>query len=222
MIKILVVEDELLIAHYLKDVLEAEGYQVVGLARTGNEAIEHFKNHQPDLVCMDIQLKGETDGISTALQMRQLGPFILVYLTAFGDRTMVGKAQETHPAGFLVKPVTDRTVVATIETALFNHARQQDPPAQPSSNPGFSLDMTTGRFSTEDHSIQLTPHEALLLDILIRERGKVVGSETLSAQIWPAANVSETSIKTLVWRLRRKLPDKNLVKTVPGFGYRLD
>lgn len=117
-VHILLVEDEAVLALDLSDLLEAEGYAVVGPARSGARALELFGQHPIDLVLCDISIQGEWDGIETAARLRARRPVPVVYLTAHSDRPTLERALETAPAAYLTKPVTLPGLRAAIEVAL--------------------------------------------------------------------------------------------------------
>ncbi|PLX93783.1 MAG: hypothetical protein C0620_07040 [Desulfuromonas sp.] len=225
--KILIAEDELLIANYIRDVLEAEGYEVVGIARDFQETVDLFTCHDPDLVCMDIRLKDETDGVHVAAHLRQLGTFALIYLTAHGDRENVQRAQQTEPFGFLVKPVTDQTILATVTTAMLNDPhvnhqyQEQVYRVTCDSQCCYLVDCDSGYLKSDQKQIRLTPKESQLLGYLLNQHGQIVSFKKIKSEIWRDCSVSDTSLKTLMWRLRSKLPQRDLIETIPGFGYRI-
>ena len=119
--KILVVEDESIIARGIAETLRYFGYEVTAIASSGEEAVKKVVEQQPDLVLMDIVLKGSMDGIETtaAIQARCDIPF--VYLSAYSDTEVLKRARETYPYGYLIKPVTEHELAMAIERALFNH-----------------------------------------------------------------------------------------------------
>nr|WP_319373868.1 response regulator [uncultured Methanobacterium sp.] len=119
--KILVVEDERILALSLKKKLEKLGYTVTGTVSTGEDAIENAKNNEPDLVLMDIVLKGEIDGIETAAIINDLQDVPIVYLTAYADDEIIKRAVDTCPYGYIMKPYKDREIKANIEMALHKH-----------------------------------------------------------------------------------------------------
>jgi len=102
--RILIVEDERLIAHDLQRRLTQLGYTVVGNVASGAQAITAAYQLQPDLVLMDIRLQGEMDGIEAALRIHTDRPIPIVYLTAYVDESTIQRAQATSPLGFLRKP----------------------------------------------------------------------------------------------------------------------
>ena len=117
--RILVVEDEPLIAEDLRARLERFGYEVTGTAATGEDAIRIASASPPDLVLMDIVLKGPMDGIETACRIRDGQGVPILFLTAWADADVLSRAKAAMPYGYLVKPVEDRELKATLEVAIY-------------------------------------------------------------------------------------------------------
>lgn len=118
---ILIVEDEALIALHLRRVLTGFGYGVLQAVDTGADAIQWAESLHPDLVLMDIQLRGEMDGIETARQIRSRLDLPVVFLTAFAEDSRLTQARTTTPYGYLVKPIQERELRSTLEMALYKH-----------------------------------------------------------------------------------------------------
>ena len=121
--KIMIVEDEVLFAKDLKDLLERLGYTVPALVSTGEEAIEKAGEMKPDLVLMDIVLKGGMDGIEAADLIRTRFKIPVVYLTAYADDETVQRAKITEPYGYVLKPLEERDLHVTLEIALYMYAK---------------------------------------------------------------------------------------------------
>ncbi len=117
--KILVVEDEMIISMELSHRLSRSGYEVVGTAASGEDAIKKAFDLSPDLILMDIHIKGELDGIQTAEIIHSNMEVPIVYLTAFSDEKTLERAKLTEPYGFLLKPFEQRELETTIEVALY-------------------------------------------------------------------------------------------------------
>lgn len=117
--RILIVEDEGVVAKGLEKKLQGFGYDVVADVRTGEEAVEKAGEARPDIVLMDIVLAGEMDGIEAAERIRSQYDIPVVYLTAFADRRIISRAKLTEPYGYLVKPLSERELRSTIEMALY-------------------------------------------------------------------------------------------------------
>jgi two-component system, cell cycle sensor histidine kinase and response regulator CckA len=118
---ILVVEDEHIVAKDIATRLTRRGYTVVAIASTAAEAIEEAGRHRPDLVLMDIMLKGDVDGITAADRIRELYGLPIVYLTAYADDNTLQRAKVTDAFGYILKPFEERELSITIEMALYKH-----------------------------------------------------------------------------------------------------
>jgi len=119
--RVLVVEDERIVALDLRCALEDLGYAVVGTARSSDEALQAADERRPDLVLMDIRISGASDGIQTAGMLRARYQLPVVYLTANADPETLERALATDPAGYLVKPYNQHSLRTTIEVALHGH-----------------------------------------------------------------------------------------------------
>jgi PAS domain S-box-containing protein len=117
-IRILIVEDEALIAANLEEILEGAGYKVSESCASGREALESVKRGRPDLVLMDIKLEGERDGIETAMEIRRRYRIPVVFLTAFAFGSLLERARKAEPYGYLIKPVKEKDLLVTLEMAL--------------------------------------------------------------------------------------------------------
>lgn len=118
MYKILIVEDEGIVAIDLKNRLTRMGYLVVGIANKGDQAISIAQEMLPDLVLMDIRLQGELDGIETAAQISSRFGILVVYLSAMIDPDTRQRADMTQPSGYLSKPFDDHSLKTAVENAL--------------------------------------------------------------------------------------------------------
>lgn len=124
-LRILIVEDEALIAEEIQDRLTRLGFVVVAIADTADKAIQAVEQHRPGLVLMDIQLKEPRDGIETAGYIRQHFQVPIVYLTAHSDQATLNRAKETAPFGYVLKPFQERELLVAIEMASHMHMLEQ-------------------------------------------------------------------------------------------------
>lgn len=116
--KILVVEDEIIVASDIKNCLERSGYTVPAVVLYGEQAIEKVAEYQPDLVLMDIMLKGDINGVEAAQEIIKRFKIPVVYLTAHCDTNILQKAKNTQPFGYIIKPFAENQLITTIEIAL--------------------------------------------------------------------------------------------------------
>lgn len=116
--KILIVEDDAIIVFKLKHTLENLGYNVVGTADTGKKAIEFAFSESPELILMDIRLKGSMDGIQAAEEIREKFEIPIIFMTAYSDEDKIKRAKKILPYGYLLKPVQDKELEINIDIAL--------------------------------------------------------------------------------------------------------
>jgi CheY-like chemotaxis protein len=116
--KILIVEDEMIVAKDLKQQLETLGYNIVGIAANGRDALKITGETNPDLILMDIMLKGELDGIETAQTIRNIYNIPFIYLTGSHDNTILERAKTTKPVGYITKPFDDIPIQNSITLAF--------------------------------------------------------------------------------------------------------
>lgn len=124
--RILVVEDEAIVAMVIKKRLVNLGYSVSGVAATGKDAITKVEGTFPDLVLMDIMLKGDMDGIEAADEIRKRFSIPVVYLTAHSDEKTLERAKQTEPYGYILKPFTEKDLSTNIEIAIHKHLREKE------------------------------------------------------------------------------------------------
>jgi two-component system, cell cycle response regulator len=115
---ILVVEDEAIVAHDIRQTLVAVGYEVSATVATGEEALRAAEIRQPDLVLMDVRLQGPLDGIETAARLRAKHDVPVIFLTAHSDEATLARVMTTLPYGYIIKPFSDRELRTAIELAL--------------------------------------------------------------------------------------------------------
>jgi PAS domain S-box-containing protein len=123
--QILVVEDESIIAFNLQETLESIGYFVIGIAISADQAIRSVEELHPDLVLMDIRLKGEKDGIQAAEEIWDRFQVPVIYVTGHSDKSTVERAKLTAPFGYLIKPIKEKELYVAIESALQRCEREQ-------------------------------------------------------------------------------------------------
>lgn len=125
MARIFVVEDESIVALNLQNRLKNLGYDIAGTASSGEEAVIKCEESRPDLVLMDIMLRGEMDGIAAAEQIRSKLRIPVVYLTAYADNVTLDRARITEPFGYILKPFEIKEIRTTVEIALYKHQMEE-------------------------------------------------------------------------------------------------
>lgn len=123
---VLVVEDESIVAKDIQQSLIKLGYNVIGTASTGEKAIALAEEFMPDIVLMDIMLKGGMNGIDTAAQIREKMAIPVIFLTAYADEGTLAKAKVTEPYGYIIKPFKEIDLHTSIEMALYKHKKESE------------------------------------------------------------------------------------------------
>ena len=118
--KILISEDEVIIAEDIAATLEELGYETCAID-TGEDTIDMIREMRPDLVLLDINLQGDTDGVDIGTRIKEEFHIPFIYLTAYADRATIDRAKKTEPDAFLVKPFDEKSLRSAIEIALYKH-----------------------------------------------------------------------------------------------------
>ena len=119
MLKIVVVEDEVIVAKDIQKTLIKLGFEVPAIAATATQAFERIKEIRPDLVLCDIKLKGDIDGIEVASRVNELYKIPVIYLTSYSDRQTLDRAKVTQPYGYIIKPFNDADLLSAVEMAIY-------------------------------------------------------------------------------------------------------
>jgi two-component system response regulator len=121
--RVLVVEDESILALGVKSKLEKMGHKTVEIVDSGEKAIAAAKKHHPDIILMDIVLKGDMDGIEAAKVIKTQLDIPVIYVTAYADEDIIKRAKITEPYGYLIKPFRSEELNANMQMALYKHQR---------------------------------------------------------------------------------------------------
>ncbi len=123
---VLVVEDESIVSKDIQHSLKKLGYNVVGAASTGEKAFELASSEKPDIILMDIMLKGDMNGIETAERVKAELQIPVIYLTAYADESTLAKAKVTEPYGYIIKPFKEVDLHTSIEMALYKYSKEKE------------------------------------------------------------------------------------------------
>ncbi|RZK11498.1 MAG: response regulator transcription factor [Flavobacterium sp.] len=139
MVNLLLVEDELIIAEDMTNILEKIGYNVIGVAIDFEEAIGILENEKPDLILLDINLSGKRDGIELAHEINKRFSIPFIFTTSYTDPATLDRAKQVNPINYLVKPFKKEQLYTAIEIAIFNMAKKTDSLSHEDENYGEAL-----------------------------------------------------------------------------------
>lgn len=159
--QIIIVEDERLVAQDIAQILKDEGYTVCAIASDGKTAIQKIIEFSPDLVLMDIRIKGEIDGVEVAEHIQSFFAIPVIYLTAFSDAETLARVKATHPMGYVLKPFRREQLLSSITIALTTYQSQkQKASPEPKNEP------TSYRLKSTIDYIQDHLHQNINLEML--------------------------------------------------------
>lgn len=198
--KILIVEDEPLIAEHIATYLNNSDFMVSGIAYDDEEARQLLRTSSPDAVILDINLDGETDGIQLAEFINKNYQLPFLFLTSYADRETLERAKKVEPWGYIVKPFNEKTLQATLEIAISNFAQRTNQLV-----PGIQLEKINRHLPTP-----LTPREFEVLQLIYKGQTNrqiaealYVSSNTIKRHINNAyLSLEATSRSTAIARLR--------------------
>ncbi|MCV6608625.1 MAG: response regulator [Campylobacterales bacterium] len=222
-IKILIVEDKTIVALDLKKTILKLGYDVTETVTNYDDALESVNNNQPDFIFMDIHLDNSKDGIETAKEINKDRKIPIIYLTAYSDDETIGRAVVTNPIAYLLKPFNREELKSTLLLGIHKIKEEKKREINKdhiSLGANYYYDIKSENLFYQDKSIKLSAREKKLLTLLVRSHGTLVDLKTLEYNIWPDEPVSESALRTLVYRLRTKVEYK-LIETISGVGVKL-
>lgn len=220
--KVLIVEDQIIAAMEIKQILEEMNLNVVGIAKSNEIAIKKFKEHLADIVIMDIYLEGEKDGISTVEDLYKINDTSIVYLTAFNDDATIDRAIKTNPLAYELKPFNKASLISSIKIVIAKLNKDVNNNREKSFDLGYGyhFNLNTHELYYQNTFIKLGKQEIQLLLMLINVKGQLITQKQIEYEIWGDNIISESSVRTLIYRLRTRFEYK-IIETIPYRGIRL-
>ncbi|HXV60546.1 MAG TPA: response regulator transcription factor [Vicinamibacteria bacterium] len=221
--RVLVVEDEEAIRTGLEDILVYHGHEVES-AETGEAGLRRLQDPPPvDLVLLDVMLPG-LSGFDLCRRLREGGKTLpVLMLTAKGSEDDVVEGLRSGADDYVTKPFSLRELIARVE-ALLRRVAPVEPRNGVLEFGGFRIDRASLSAEQADLRCDLTPRELALIEVFVRERGRIVSRRTLLQDVWGMHRVDEVETRTVdvhIAKLRKKVdPDAQLIETIRGAGYR--
>ncbi len=216
--RIMIVEDESIVAMEIEEQLLQMGHEPVGVCATADEAVAMAIRETVDVILMDIELL-EGSGIDAARRIREQREIPVIYLTAYMDESTIEKAVATDPAAYLTKPYNIPELKAAIRIALKNSFVSDDTSeAVIHLDDEFSFDHERMELTLRGESLHLTRKEKKLLKLFLDHPNTLVSNSTIEHTIWPDEPVSDNTRRVLMSRLRNKLKHK-FIETSVMEGY---
>ncbi len=221
--KVLVVDDEPQIVRALRINLSVRGYEVI-TAATGGAGLRAAADRHPDVVILDLGLP-DMDGIEVLAGLRGWTSAPVIVLSARTDSADKVEALDAGADDYVTKPFGMDELLARLRAAVRRGATDPDASAPVVTTESFTVDLAAKKVTKRGEAVHLTPTEWGMLEMLVRNRGKLVGRRELLREVWGPAYATETHyLRVYLAQLRRKLEDdpshpKHLL-TEAGMGYR--
>ncbi len=219
---ILIVEDDKKIAHYSKEGFEEEGF-IVDLAYSGEEGLSFLESHTYDAIILDWLLPG-IDGVDVCKTIRDSGstvPIIMLTAKVFIEDRVLGL--DSGADDYMSKPFYFEELLARVKAVIRRASYKSDPMIHIDD---LSLNTNTREVSRGGNPIDLTPKEYAILELLVRNRGKIVKLKNIVRELWGEDNeISSNIINVYLHHLRHKIDngyEKKLISTIRKHGFRID
>jgi len=216
--KILIVEDESIIAIEIESYLIKLGYEIVGIASTADDAYEKAMNNRVDLILMDIYLI-KSNGIDAALKIKKEKNIPILFLTAHMDEETIERAITVNPVAYLTKPFNRQELFAAIKIGLSqccnrDNALVGDIPLDHE----FSFDTKSSQLICCGEEVHLSKKERQLLELFLKNKNSLISFMTMEYELWADKPSNDSRRRTLISRLRSKLKHR-FIETYASEGY---
>jgi DNA-binding response OmpR family regulator len=223
--KILLVDDDPTLLHFLQDYLAGEGFQIIA-TNSGAEALRASYREHPDLVVLDVMMP-VMDGWEVCTRLREMTDIPIILLTAKSAEEDKLRGFQLGVDDYVTKPFSFAELTARIQAVI---SRTQKPVQSSERNllffSEYTLDLDKREARKDNKIIALTPTEFRLIEFLIRNKGRAVSEQELTEQIWGGYQPTDSSaVRRYIFLLRQKFEKDpstpRLIRTVRGYGYRL-
>jgi len=224
MCSVVIVEDELIAAEYLKEILLSCQFTVLDIIDSGKEALNRIPVLNPDIVLMDIMLKDHISGSEVALELKQRSPHIaIIFLTAYADNEMIEYAIESNSYGYLMKPYDEMGIITSLKIILARIEKDKEikqiPPSSIHITNELIFDLKIKRLFKNNQEVSLGIKSIALLEILCKQPNITVSIEHLCLKIWGEPKHA-SMLRTQISRTKKEI-GTDVIHNVKGLGYKI-
>ena len=223
-LKIIIVEDELIAAEFLKEILEETGAEVIDIIDSGKEAIEVCIKKEPDVIFMDIMLCDNISGCEAAVEISRKNQHSkIIFLTAYIDEEMIDYAAESGAVGYLTKPYNKAQIIATLKLVTMRKdtpkqtIEVEEKPEKIHLKNGYVYLTQQNRLLKDNKEVELGPTAIKLIELLCTQVNISISNTQIAMHVW-GKEVNDKTLRSLMFRIRTAT-DTDLVKNVSGTGY---
>ena len=220
-LNVLIVEDEPLIAIFIKQIVLDMNENIVGICYNSDDAISKIKSEKPDLIFMDINIEGPLDGISVIRAVQMTHNPTVFFVSAYSDQDTINDALSTNPYNYIIKPIKEEDIQIAITLARKDqnkvHIIKKEHLIFKDT---MFYDLITQELFIDSKLTLLSSTEKKLLNMFIENINQALTLEKIKKEVWKEKDVSLNTVRDAISNLRKKAPDLNL-QTNFGVGYTL-
>jgi DNA-binding response OmpR family regulator len=216
---VVIVEDEVITQRYLQDILSGNDVNVSGCFDNAADTLEGLKTIRCDMILMDINIKGSTDGIQLARKILETYTFPVVFITAHNDDATLEELLELAPYGFISKPFSSKEVITTLKIAYKRYlthteasqVKTSEEPTDIVINDYYTYSLKISALYYDGQIVKLNNKQNKLLEVLSKNINNTVAYEILISHLWDDDRIADSTLRTLVYSVRKLLPDLPIV-----------
>ena len=215
--KVIIIEDETIVALELRQYVASLGFEVVATAHTKCSAIEAIEESGADICLLDINIEGNFEGIELSRIINTHFAYMeIIFITAYTDAYILDAISRIQYSAYIIKPFRREELDVALQLA----ARKRDlaQPVLVLLPHGYRFDITRGVLFLQEKSIDLTQHERALLLLLSTHLGQVVPYDVIEVHVWNSKEVTPNSLRNLIYKINKKT-DEKLIRSKSGMGY---
>lgn len=218
-IQVLLIEDNIVVALDMKRSLEKESFYVTSIAKTFTKVKQNIVQTRPDVAIVDINLGSKENGIEIGKYLRN-NDIPIIYSTSYSDTDTIKKALETDPVCYLIKPFNVEELKSNIILGVHKNSKYRLSEPNLKINDEYEYDYRINELKYNDKIIILSKTEKKLFKVLLEADKEVVFFKDLEHAVWKNKPIKDSTLRTIVYRLRKKLPTE-LIETVPNIGFKI-
>ncbi len=221
--KILIIEDDSIVALDIKRILNNLEYEVTNIVSNYEDAISSIKYEKPTLIFSDVNLgKDKKDGIDIINEIQKNSYIPVIFLTAYSDEDTIKRAVKTNPLGYILKPFKKEDIKSTLLLALYKMKDEKFEKniSDIKLDEDYSYDLKNEILFYKSKPIKLSQKENQLLKILVEAKGQFISFKEIESLLWQDFPINNSTLRTLIYRLRTKLSYK-IIETIPSIGCKI-
>ena len=219
----LIVDDEPLVAIFIRRVLLKRGVDVLDIVYDGEKALHAIHLYKPDVIFMDINIKGALDGISVIRKAAVPKETSVFYITAYNSLEIIEEAMQTGPKNYLIKPISEEDIVIAlgiVKNSMQENVQKKKNEQSVILGDKLVYDIASQQLFSDSKKIALTHNESKILNLLVANINQKVSYEAIKEIVWDGREIADSTLRDAVSTLRQKVSVLN-VENCYGEGYKL-